>query len=151
MTVDVVTGVHYVTGFHRSTRVILIITMNRYFSRGKLTVAHVVKKNSTFMEPYSSRCGKQGSLMATKRSDILQISGKFQSSHFIIEPVTSRSSSHRLFPNTHFSIIFPIFIPSFYVLYVCYLIIYEYSGLCLRKTQEETLLKLSYYLQMCLY
>jgi hypothetical protein len=118
MRVGAVTGVHYVTGFHRSTHVILIISMNRYFSRGKLIVAHMVKKNSMFMEPYSSSCGKKGSLMATKRNDIIQISGKFQSNYFIIEPVTSSLSSHKLFPNMHFSIIFLIFVPAFYVLYV---------------------------------
>jgi hypothetical protein len=74
MTVGAIAGVHYVTGFHRSTHVILIISMKRYFSRGKLIVAHTVKKNSMSMEPYSSSCGKRGSLMETKRNDILQIS-----------------------------------------------------------------------------
>ena len=55
--------------------------------------------------------------MANKRNDILQISWKFQSNYFIIEPVTSSSRSHKLFPNIHFSIILLICVPSFYVLY----------------------------------
>jgi hypothetical protein len=57
MTVGAVTDVYYVTGFYRSTHIILIISMNRYFSREDLIVAHMVKKNSMFMEPYSSTCG----------------------------------------------------------------------------------------------
>jgi len=56
--------------------------------------------------------------MVTKRNDILQISGKFQSNCFIIEPVTSSPSSNKLFPNIYFSIIFLICVPAFYVLYV---------------------------------
>jgi hypothetical protein len=56
--------------------------------------------------------------MATKRNFILQISGKCHSNYFIIEPVTSSSSSYKLFPNVHFSIIFLICVPAFYVLYV---------------------------------
>jgi hypothetical protein len=59
MTVGAVTGVHYVTSFHRSTLVILIISMKGHFSRGKLIVAHMVKKNSMFMEPYSSSGKKE--------------------------------------------------------------------------------------------
>jgi hypothetical protein len=50
-------------------------------------------------------------------NDILQISGKFQSNYFIIKTVTSSSSSHKLFPDIHFSIIFLICVPAFYVLY----------------------------------
>jgi hypothetical protein len=115
MRVGAVTGVHYVTGFHRSTHVILIISMNRYFCRGKLIVTHMFKKNSMFMEPYSASCGKKFALMATKRNATLQSSGKFKSNYFIIEPVTStsNSSSHKLFPNAHFSIIFLICVPLF--------------------------------------
>ena len=59
MTVRAATGVHYVTGLHRSTHVILIISTNRYFSRRNLIVAHMVKKNSMFMQPYSSSCSKK--------------------------------------------------------------------------------------------
>jgi hypothetical protein len=46
MKVGAVIDVHYVTDFHRSTHVILITSMNRYFSRGKLIVADMVNKYS---------------------------------------------------------------------------------------------------------